>query len=248
MHPQQPCPFRKAALGGEGMKLLLIEDESRMADALSGILKLENYEVEIAKDGEAGLSAVLTGNYDIIISDVMLPGTDGFEIVSQARRAGIRTPILMLTAKGELEDKVAGLDSGADDYLTKPFMMKELLARLRALTRRSVKQPDGMLSFGDLELRIPNLMLTCITTKESVRLSDKEYRLLRCFMESRGRILTRETLAVRIWGYENEAEYNNVEVYLSFTRKKLSFIGSRTQIKAVRGVGYELKDEKCIES
>ena len=227
--------------------ILVCDDDKDIVEAIGIYLEQEGYTVIKAYDGVEAINVLRSQPVDLLIIDIMMPKLDGIRATLKIREEN-PLPIIILSAKSEDADKILGLNVGADDYLTKPFMMKELLARLRALTRRSVKQPDGMLSFGDLELRIPNLMLTCITTKESVRLSDKEYRLLRCFMESRGRILTRETLAVRIWGYENEAEYNNVEVYLSFTRKKLSFIGSRTQIKAVRGVGYELKDEKCIES
>ena len=169
----------------------------------------------------------------------MLPHKNGFEIASDLRRKNIKTPILMLTAKSELDDKVMGLDCGADDYLTKPFMTKELLARLRALVRRSINTPDGALSFGDIRLEVDTSALIC--KEASVRLSEKEFRLLEYLIANQGRILTREQLAVKIWGYENDAEYNNVEVYLSFARKKLSFVKSKTEIKAVRGVGYELR-------
>lgn len=179
------------------------------------------------------------GPYDLAILDVMLPGKTGFEIAQSARRKGIRTPILILSAKGELDDKVTGLDCGADNYLTKPFMTKELLARLRALSRRTLNSPDGTLSFGDISLSRETSTLRC--GESSVRLSEKELRILEYLIANQGQILTRERLAVKIWGYESDAEYNNVEVYMSFARKKLSFIQSRTEIKAVRGVGYELR-------
>lgn len=223
------------------MRLLLIEDEKRMAQALCQILRLEKYEVDHYANGIDGLQAVETDIYDVIILDVMLPGMNGFEIARRARQKGIKTPILMLTAKAELDDKVEGLDSGADDYLTKPFMTKELLARLRALTRRSFNSSDGMLKFGDICLDTNTLYLSCLSGGQSVRLSEKEYRLLEYLMVNHGQILTREQLAMKIWGFDCEAEYNNVEVYLSFTRKKLAFVGSKTEIKAVRGVGYELR-------
>lgn len=223
------------------MRLLLVEDEKRMAQALCQILRLENYQVDHCSNGIDGLEAIESDLYDIIILDVMLPGMNGFEIAKAARKKDIRTPILMLTARAELDDKVEGLDSGADDYLTKPFMTKELLARLRALTRRSYNTADGMLQFGDILLDTNTLTLSCTNSGQSVRLSEKEYRLLEYLLVNHGQILTREQLAVKIWGYDSEAEYNNVEVYLSFTRKKLAFVSSKTEIKAVRGVGYELR-------
>ena len=223
------------------MRLLLVEDEKRMAQALCEILRLEKYEVDHFANGVDGLAAVETDIYDIIILDVMLPGMNGFDIVRKARQKGIRTPILMLTAKAELDDKVAGLDSGADDYLTKPFMTKELLARLRALGRRNINTPDGTLTFGDISLDTNTTTLSCTANGQSVRLSEKEYRILEYLISNSGQVLTREQLAVKIWGFECDTEYNNVEVYMSFTRKKLTFVGAKTEIKAVRGIGYELR-------
>lgn len=223
------------------MRILLIEDEKRMAQALREILRQEKYEVDHYGNGLDGLVAIESNIYDIVVLDVMLPGIDGYEIAKRVRSKGITTPILMLTAKAELDDKVTGLDSGADDYLTKPFMTKELLARLRALGRRTLGVPDGMLSFADIKLDTNTLALTCARNGQCVRLSEKEYRILEYLIANAGQILTREQLAVKIWGYENEAEYNNVEVYMSFTRKKLSFVEAKTEIKAVRGVGYELR-------
>ena len=223
------------------MRILLVEDEKRMAQALCEILRLEKYEVDHYANGLDGLAAIESGIYDIVILDVMLPGMDGYKITKQVRSKGITTPILMLTAKTEVDDKVTGLDSGADDYLTKPFMTKELLARLRALRRRTLGTIDGVLSFGDIALDAGTLTLSCTRNSQSVRLSEKEYHILEYFIANSGQVLTREQLAMKIWGYESDAEYNNVEVYMSFTRKKLSFVGSGTAIKAVRGVGYELR-------
>ncbi len=223
------------------MRLLLIEDEVRMAQALCEILRLEKYEVDHYINGIEGLAAIESNIYDLVILDVMLPERNGYEIAKEARTKGITTPILMLTAKAEIDDKVMGLDCGADDYLTKPFMTKELLARLRALTRRSTGARDGTLLFGDILLDTGTLILSCTQNGQSVRLSEKEYRILKYLIVNGGQILTREQLAVKIWGLENEAEYNNVEVYMSFTRKKLGFVGAKTEIKAVRGVGYELR-------
>ena len=223
------------------MRILLVEDEKRMAQALCELLRLEKYEVDHYADGLEGLAAIESGIYDIAILDIMLPGMDGYNITKQARCKGIATPILMLTAKAELDDKVMGLDSGADDYLTKPFMTKELLARIRALGRRTLGTTDGALSCGDIALDMGTLTLSCTKTGQAVRLSEKEYHILEYFIANSNQVLTREQLAVKIWGFESEAQYNNVEVYMSFTRKKLAFVGAKTEIKAVRGVGYELR-------
>ena len=221
------------------VRLLLVEDEERMAQALCEILRQESYEVDHCADGLEGLYAAETGLYDGIVLDVMLPGKDGFSIASELRSQGVRTPILMLTAKSELDDKVTGLDCGADDYLTKPFMTRELLARVRALLRRNIPMADGRLAFGDIALNTRTSELIC--GENRVRLSEKEFRILEYLMSNQGQILTREQLAVKIWGYESEAEYNNVEVYMSFTRRKLHFVKAKTEIKAVRGIGYELR-------
>ncbi len=221
------------------MRVLLVEDEKRMAQALCEILRQEKYDVDHCADGLEGLAAIEAGAYDLVVLDVMLPHKDGFSIAREARAKGIRTPILMLTAKSELDDTVTGLDCGADDYLTKPFRTRELLARLRALGRRSLRSADGALAFGDIELNRGASLLVC--GENSVRLSEKEFRILEYLIANAGQILTREQLAVKIWGYESDAEYNNVEVYMSFARKKLNFVKVRTEIKAVRGVGYELR-------
>lgn len=223
------------------MRLLLIEDEQRMAQALCELLRLEKYEVDHFSNGIDALSAIETNIYDIIILDIMLPGMNGYEITKRTRQKGITTPILMLSAKAELDDKVNGLDYGADDYLTKPFMSKELLARLRALTRRSLPTKDFTLTYNDITLYPNTFTLTCTTTNQSVRLSEKEYHILEYFIKNQTQILTREQLALKIWGYDNDAEYNNVEVYMTFTRKKLAYVGATTTIKAIRGVGYELR-------
>ena len=221
------------------MRLLLVEDEKRMAQALCELLRLEKYDVDHYADGEEGLYAAESGLYDVIILDVMLPGKNGFEIAKEVRESGIKTPILMLTAKSDVDDKVEGLDRGADDYLTKPFMTKELLARLRALVRRTSNSSDGTLSFGDITLNTNSSSLIC--SDNSVRLSEKEFHILEYLILNQGQILTREQIVTKIWGYESNAEYNNVEVYMSFVRKKLSFIKAKTEIKAVRGIGYELR-------
>lgn len=223
------------------MRILLVEDETRMAQALCEILRLEKYDVDRYDNGVDGLEAIKSGIYDIVILDVMLPGISGYEVAKKTRAEGILVPILMLTAKAELDDKVMGLDCGADDYLTKPFMTKELLARIRALSRRIQNSSLGMLSYGDIILDTNTLMLTCSTNGQNVRLSEKEFKILEYLIVNSSQILSREQFAVKIWGIESDAEYNNVEVYVSFTRRKLTFIGAKTEIKAVRGVGYELR-------
>ena len=223
------------------MKLLLVEDERRMAQALCEILRQENYEIDHYADGIIGLDAVLSDIYDIIILDVMLPGMNGYDIAKKARSEGIHTPILMLTAKSELDDKVTGLDSGADDYLTKPFMTKELLARLRALGRRNINSTDGSLTFADIKLDTSSLTLSCTANGQSVKLSEKEFHILEYLIANQGQILNREQLALKIWGYESDAEYNNVEVYISFIRRKLKQLNCNVTINSVRGVGYSLE-------
>ena len=225
------------------MRILLAEDEKRMAAALTALLKQEKYDVDHVADGASALEALESGIYDIAVLDVMMPEMNGFEAARRARAKGVKTPILMLTAKSELDDKITGLDSGADDYLTKPFQTKELLARLRALGRRSASFQDGSLHYGDLSLDTAKATLLCTSTGQSVRLGEKELRILEYMFAGKGQILTREQLAVKIWGYESDAEYNNVEVYMSFTRKKLAFVGSNVEIKAVRGLGYALREK-----
>ena len=169
------------------MKLLLAEDEKRMAKALTELLRLEKYDVDHVADGISALDAMESGIYDIAVLDVMMPKMNGFQVAQTVRKKGIKTPILMLTAKSELDDKVEGLDSGADDYLTKPFMTKELLARLRALCRRNIGSSDGSLTFGDLSLNMNSASLTCTENGQSVRLGDKELRILEYMIANRTR-------------------------------------------------------------
>lgn len=222
------------------MKILLIEDEIGLSDALCQTLKRENYSVVAAYDGEQGLDEALSGIYDAIILDVMLPKMDGFKVLQELRREKITTPVLMLTARAELESRVAGLDSGADYYLTKPFETKELLACIRAITRRPENIEEDIPKFGDLELQTSRGGVFCGATGQFVKMGLKELQLLEILMKSNGRIVDKETLIERVWGFENDSEYNNIEVYVSFLRKKLSFIGSAVKVKATRGVGYSL--------
>ncbi len=224
------------------IRVLLVEDEPRMREALGELMRQEGYLVDEAADGEKGLEAMIGGSFDMAVLDVMLPGVSGLEIASAARRAGVDVPILMLTARSGLDDKVAGLDSGADDYLTKPFEPRELLARLRALMRRVPDAEGDYLSFGDLRLNTKEALLCRDDQKISLTL--REARMLEVLMRCRGRTAGKEQLAVQTFGYEDEGEYNKVEVYMSFLRKKLSFLGSRVSVKTERGRGYRLWEER----
>ncbi|MFV0440485.1 MAG: response regulator transcription factor [Lachnospirales bacterium] len=225
------------------MKLLLVEDDERMAEAILELLRLEEYKVEHCKDGLSCMNAIENNVYDVIVLEIMLPKKTGFEVAREIRELGIKTPILMLTAKGDVEDKVEGLGSGADDYLLKPFLSKELLARIRALARRNFNSSNGKISFEDLSLDVNLANLCCIKNNLEVRLSEKEFKVMFYILTNQGQIISKEQLSVKIWGYEDESEYNKVEVYISFTRKKLNFINSSLKIRAVRGLGYELRYE-----
>jgi len=224
------------------IRLLIVEDEPRMSEALGELLRREGYEVCVCTDGQQGMLAIVDQDFDAAILDVMLPGASGFEIAAAARQAGRSLPILMLTARDAVEDKVIGLDSGADDYLTKPFDARELLARVRAMTRRVTPANAGK-HYGDIVLTMDGFDLLCPYTGQSVRLTPKEAKLLDALIETDGRTITRERLAVRAYGYQDNAEYNNVEVYLTFLRRKLKFIGSRVEIKARRGLGYQIRED-----
>ena len=219
------------------MRILIVEDEVRLASSLQDLLELGGYSADISHDGESGLDNALTGIYDVVLLDVMLPKLDGFTVLRRMRAAGNATPVLMLTARSEVADKVEGLDCGADYYLTKPFEPQELLACIRALTRR---QPElrgaDLLEYGDLKLDKSAFSLSC--GERSVRLSRKEYDMMELLMRNRDLILTKETLLLKIWGYESDAEDNNVEVYISFLRKKLEHPHSGVKIKTIRMVGY----------
>ena len=219
------------------MRILIVEDEVRLASSLQDLLELGGYSADISHDGESGLDNALTGIYDVVLLDVMLPKLDGFTVLRRMRAAGNATPVLMLTARSEVADKVEGLDCGADYYLTKPFEPQELLACIRALTRR---QPElrgaDLLEYGDLKLDKSAFSLSC--GGRSVRLSRKEYDMMELLMRNRDLILTKETLLLKIWGYESDAEDNNVEVYISFLRKKLEHLHSGVKIKTIRMVGY----------
>lgn len=224
------------------MRILLVEDEKGISSAICQMLKRENFSVDPVFTGTDGLDYALTDIYDAIILDVMLPGMDGFSVLKRLREEGVKTPVCMLTARSGLEDRVHGLESGADYYLPKPFQMQELTACLRAITRRKEDAPVMELSFGDISLNQQEAKLICKTTGQEVKLGAKEYQLMELFLRNPRQILPKETLFDRVWGYESEADYSNLEVYLSFVRKKLSFVGSTLKIKASRGIGYSLEE------
>ena len=222
------------------MQILIVEDDVRLAQALGKILEENGYQVDMVHDGQSGLDYAESGMYDIVILDVMLPKMDGFEVVKQLRRAGIDTPVLMLTARTQIPDKIEGLDSGADDYMTKPFSPAELLAHLRALTRRTGQVVFEKLAFADLELNLESHDLTC--GGKSINLSFKEFSIVNILMANRGQIVSKDMLISKVWGVESTAVDNNVEAYISFLRKKLKFLGSSAQIETVRKVGYRLTE------
>ncbi|MHB1313968.1 MAG: response regulator transcription factor [Christensenellales bacterium] len=221
------------------MRVLIVEDEKRLAKSLEVIMTENNYTADVAFDGESGLDNALSGIYDVIILDVMLPYRNGYEIVKQLRHEGNQTPVLMLTAKSELADKVTGLDHGADYYLTKPFETEELLACIRAISRRQGKVIMEELAFGDIVLHLPTYTLYC--RHRSVRLGLKEFQVMRLLLMNQNMILPKETLLLKIWGTESDAEDNNVEAYISFLRKKLFYLKSEVTISTVRMVGYHLE-------
>lgn len=221
------------------MRILIVEDEVRLAQALGQILTEQKYQVDLVHDGGDGLDYALSGQYDAIILDGMLPKLDGLDVVRSLRRRQLSTPVLMLTARGEQGDKINGLDCGADDYMTKPFDPQELLARIRALTRRQGDILPQELQVGDLTLDAGAHTLSC--GGKTVRLGFKEYQVIHMLMARPKGVVPKEDILLKLWGCESEAEDNNVEVYISFLRKKLAFLGSDTIISTVRKVGYHLE-------
>lgn len=221
------------------MKVLLVEDEKLIADAVKQVLKKDNYLVDLAYDGQEGLNNALTGQYDIIVLDILLPKLDGLVVLRELRLSQITTPVIMLTAKGETKDKILGLDSGADDYLAKPFEIDELLARIRALARR---QPDinggTQLTFGGSILDTQRLIAS--TNDECVNLTIKESQILELLIMNQNLVISKERMIEKIWGYDTDAVYGNVETQVSLLRKKLQQIHSNMTIKAIRGTGYIL--------
>lgn len=223
------------------MKLLLVEDEKQLSEALSQILINNKYNVDAVYDGENGLEYALTDIYDVIILDIMLPKLNGLEILRKLRKENISTPVLLLTAKDSIDDKVTGLDLGADDYLPKPFDPKELLARLRAISRRKGEViNDNLLTFGDIALNLSNYDLSC--KDSTITLTQKEFEILNYFMQRPKNIVSKDDLITKLWGFESDIEYNNIEVYISFLRKKLIFINSSVKITTIRRAGYKLEE------
>ena len=229
------------------MRILIVEDEYNLADVVKSALKKENYEVDISTSGDEGLDNALTNIYDLIILDVMLPKVNGFDILKEIRNNNINTKVIMLTAKAELEDKLSGFNLGADDYLTKPFHIEELVARVNIKLRKQNKFKSlDYIEIGDLRLNIKKSILSCLSTSDEVEVSKKEFMLLEYFIKNPDTIISKEQLYDNVWGLESEIWSNNLEAYLSFIRKKLKIIGSSVNIKAVRGFGYklEVEDEK----
>lgn len=225
------------------MKILIIEDEIRLADSLKVLLQQKGFDTEVCYDGESGAEYALLGIYDLLILDVMMPKMDGYQVAREVRSRRCSTPILMLTAKSSLEDRIAGLNAGADYYLTKPFDSRELLACINALLRRQGNQVDE-LSFGNTALDLSTSMLIC--GENSVRLSAKEFDIMRFLLQSKDKNLSKEVLLARVWGYDSNAVENHVEVYVGFLRKKLQAIGSNIRIAAIRRLGYHLEeDDQC---
>ena len=221
------------------MNILVVEDEQNLADAICHILEGAGYHAEAAYDGKSGLTAAESGLYDAMILDVMLPRMTGFEVVHELRRQGNSIPVLLLTARTSTTDKVEGLDAGADDYMTKPFEAPELLARMRALTRRQGDVVIDEASFADLTLDLNTHDLRC--GEKSVHLSGKEFEVLRMLMSSTSRVVSKQDLLTRVWGTDGEGSENSVEAYVSFRRKKISHIGSKVQITTLRMLGYRLE-------
>lgn len=222
------------------MNILIVEDEKRLADALSHILIEQKYMVDVVYDGAEGLDYGLSGIYDCIILDVMLPSMNGFDVCLELRRKKVTTPVLMLTAKDTVSDKVKGLDTGADDYMTKPFSPEELLARLRVLTRRRGEVILDQMNFDDITLHLDQSKLSCSKNHKNIHLNFKECELLKAFMSKPNVIISKQDLIVKIWGYDSDAGDNNVEAYVSFLRKKLTFVESNVEIVSVKKLGYKL--------
>ena len=220
------------------MKILIIEDEKLLAESLKTLLELKGFEVEVVYDGEDGAEYAETGIYDLLIMDVMMPKLNGYQVARQVRAHRVATPILMLTAKGEVQDRIEGLNAGADYYLTKPFDNQELLACINALLRRQGAQVD-ILQYGNTTLDLTGYVLS--TEKGSIRLSKKEFDVMRRLMQFQGRSIRKDVLLTQVWGFESNATENNVEAYVGFLRKKLKSIGSDLKIESIRLLGYHLE-------
>lgn len=222
------------------MKVLVVEDDIKLAQALGRILEESDYAVDMVHDGTTGRDWAVVGNYDAIILDVMMPGMDGYEVVREIRHANIDTPVLMLTARGSVSDKIAGLDHGADDYMTKPFSPAELMAHLRALMRRQGSVIFETVDAGDVSLKLDSHEL--VRNGKTIHLSKTEFALAKMLMSNKERILPKEMIIEKIWGIESNAADNNVEAYVSFLRKKLRYLESNAQIETIRKVGYKFAE------
>ena len=222
------------------MKLLLVEDEKQLSEALQQILIKNKYSVDAVYNGDEGLDYALTDVYDVIILDIMLPKLNGIEILKMIRKRKISTPVILLTAKGSVEDRILGLDSGADDYLPKPFSPDELLARLRALTRRNGDFiNENILEFSDIKLNLSTYDME--VNDNSITLTQKEFEILKYFMQIPKLVVSKDDLITKLWGFDSDIEHNNIEVYISFLRKKLAYVESNVKITTIRRVGYRLE-------
>lgn len=223
------------------MKILIIEDEAHLAEAILVSLTKEGFFARICSDGQEGLDTALSEEFDVILLDLMLPSLNGYEILRELRKHSVPTAVIILTAKSELDDKLLGFEIGADDYITKPFEIKELLARIGAVCKRYDMKLDAPFSIGNLQLSQKKGELQCTDTKRSIVLSAKEYQLAEYLIRNATQIVTREQITERVWGYDSNAEYNNVDVYISFLRKKITYTGANVRIVAVRGLGYRME-------
>jgi DNA-binding response OmpR family regulator len=224
------------------MRILIIEDEKYLAEPTAQSLKKNNYTVDLAFDGESGLYFVLTNIYDVIILDIMLPKMDGLSLLREARKNGVETPVILLTAKSQVDDKVKGLDYGADDYLTKPFQSDELLARLRALTRRKASlNHDGIIRIGDVKFNPNTLSISC--KDQETKLTIKESQILELLVRQKNIVTSKDKIIEKVWGYEADAEDGTVETQVSLLRKKIRKIRANLNLKTIRGSGYILEDE-----
>ncbi len=221
------------------MKVLIVDDEKQLTDAIIAVLSKNKIDADAVHNGEDGFYYALTGLYDVIVLDIMLPKLNGYEVLERLRKNGISTPVIYLSAKSATEDKIMGLENGADDYLSKPFEMLELIARIKALSRRKQEFVGDELKFGDVTLSRNSYELS--RGDKNIKLGTKEFAILELLIMQEGNIVSKDTFIEKIWGYDGEAEYNNVEVYVSFVRKKLTALGSRVTIRAQRNIGYLLE-------
>jgi len=224
------------------MKVLVVDDEKMLAEMLTEVLKRSKIDCDAVYDGQAAIDYALTGNYDLIVLDIMIPKVNGLDVLKTLRKKSLSTPILLLSAKSEVTDKIEGLDTGADDYLTKPFATGEFIARVKALSRRKTEFTGDILTYGDFSLNKNAFTLNC--GDSSIQLSNTEYKIMEILISNPRTVVNKGRLVEKVWGWDNESEYNSAEVYISFLRKKLSAIGSAVGIRSVRGIGYTLSSEE----